>query len=211
MCFEGDGDTNDFKCSCTLEFVTRLTRYGWCLPQDRGKWRFIMYPSLSSLCYHSGKVTWDREHFCWLFARREQSENDRFFITLRRELVAKLVVWVGLFQGKGLLNRLIHVDYTFDMNHGCLLPATCYLTVRQNGVVDRCISSHFCKTARTDTHTHMYNNNSNNNNNNNNTRMYTYTYTFFCTYSHIFTHSLHNCLHIHAYICCLYIHTCVHL
>ena len=33
MCFEGDGDTN---AAGILEFVTRLTRYGWCLTQDRG-------------------------------------------------------------------------------------------------------------------------------------------------------------------------------
>lgn len=193
-----------YKCSCTLEFVTRLTRYGWCLTQDPGVWRFIMYPHLSSLCYHSGKVTvlgiGDHPKIfqtSLLIIRQERTERERQIFhhsearTGGHMSRVKLIVWVGLFQRKGLLNRLIHVDSTFDMNIGCLLPATWGYT-RTGMSIDASVHV-FAFIYTVDIYIYI---------------LYEYIdlHVFF-TYSHIFTYSRHNFSHINAYICFLYIYS----
>ena len=130
MCFEGDGDTN---AAAPLSLWQDWQDMGDASPRIG----FIMYPHLSSLCYHSGKVTvlgiGDHPKIfqtSLLIIRQERTERERQIFhhsearTGGHTSRVKLIVWVGLFQRKGLLNRLIHVDPTFDMNHGCLLPAT---------------------------------------------------------------------------------------
>lgn len=73
-----------YKCSCILEFVTRLTRYGWCLPQDRvHNVSASLKPVLS---FKKSHCSWDRRsplgspkniQTSLLIIRQERTERER--------------------------------------------------------------------------------------------------------------------------------------